>query len=88
MMYIDNIRHAFEKRRKRNIERKNDRLCKQLSERVQVKEYDNKMYVAIDGTPMIDAASLYVDIITALQSIRETISRILSNNEEDVLFSA
>ena len=22
MMYIDNIRHAFEKRRKRNIERK------------------------------------------------------------------
>lgn len=47
----------------------------QLSERVQVKEYDNKMYVAIDGTPMIDAASLNVDIITALQSIRETISR-------------
>lgn len=39
------------------------------------KEYDNKMYVAIDGTPMIDAASLNVDIITALQSIRETISR-------------
>ena len=75
MLYIDNIRHAFEKRRKRNIERKNDHLCKQLSERVQVKEYNNKMYVAIDGTPMIDAASLNVDIITALQSIRETISR-------------
>lgn len=75
MMYIDNIRHAFEKRRKRDIERKNDHLCKQLSERVQVKEYDNKMYVAIDGTPMIDAASLNIDIITALQSIRETISR-------------
>ena len=76
MMYIDNIRHAFENRRKRDIEeRKNDHLCKQLSERVQVKEYDNKMYVAIDGTPMIDAASLNVDIITALQSIRETISR-------------
>lgn len=75
MMYIDNIRHAFEKRRKRSISRKNDHLCKQLSERVQVKEYDNKMYVAIDGTPMIDAASLNVDIITALQSIRETISR-------------
>ena len=41
MMYIDNIRTAFEKRRKRNIERKNDHLCKQLSERVQAKEYDN-----------------------------------------------
>lgn len=71
MMYIDNIIHAFEKRRKRNIERINDHLCKQLAERVQ----DKKMYVAIDGTPMIDAASLNVDIITALQSIRATISR-------------
>lgn len=75
MMYIDNIIHALEKRRKRNIERINDHLCKQLAERVQVKEYDNKMYVTIDGTPMIDAASLNVDIITALQSIRATISR-------------
>lgn len=49
MMYIDNIIHAFERRRKRNIERINDHLCKQLAERVQVKEYDNKMYVAIEA---------------------------------------
>ena len=60
-------------RLQRAEQRKETAMQDEYAERIQAKEYDGKMYISVDGVPFIEAASVKVGIVEALNNIRQTI---------------
>ncbi len=56
-----------------------DLLDKEISERVQIKEWNGKIYLSVDGVPMIDASLLQGGVIEALGKIRNEIINYKTN---------
>lgn len=73
MKYIDKIFILFRERRAQSKAKQSEMLCGQLSERIQVKEFQSRMYIAVDGIPMIDIENLRTGVIDELAEIRKTI---------------
>ena len=74
MKILDKITTYFkDKEAERRIAHYNH-LQKELSEDIQIKEFQNRMYIAVDGTPIIDTAELKNDAIVTLKGIRQTIT--------------
>ena len=73
MKYIDKIFTLFRERRAQSKAKQSEMLCGQLSERIQVKEFQGRMYIAVDGVPMIDTEDLRTGAVDELAEIRNTI---------------
>lgn len=73
MNFIDKIFILFRERRAQSKAKQPEMLCGQLSERIQVKEFQSRMYIAVDGIPMIDIENLRTGVIDELAEIRKTI---------------
>ena len=73
MNFIDKIFILFRERRAQSKAKQSEMLCGQLSERIQVKEFQGRMYIAVDGVPMIDTEDLRTGIVDELSEIRNTI---------------
>lgn len=54
-------------------------LGKELAETVQLREWQGKMYIAIEGVPMVSAELLNGGIIEALERIREEVINYKTN---------
>lgn len=63
-----------EDRAKRKAKAKFQRIAQEMQERIQVKEYNGKMYVSVDNVPMISEECLSINIVDALDKIRNTIT--------------
>lgn len=75
---IDEIISLFdvdhEDRVKRKAQAKFQRIAQEMKERIQVKEYNGKMYVSVDNIPMLAEECLSINIIDAVGKIRNTIT--------------
>lgn len=75
---IDEIISLFdvdhEDRVKRKAQAKFQRIAQEMKERIQVKEYNGKMYVSVDNIPMHAEESLSINIVDAVSKIRNTIT--------------
>lgn len=75
---VDEIISLFdvdhEDRAKRKAEAKFQRIAQEMKERIQVKEYNGKMYVSVDNIPMLAEESLSINIVDAVSKIRNTIT--------------
>lgn len=65
---------AYDDKAKRKAEAKSKRIAQEMQERIQVKEYNGKMYVSVDNVPMISEECLSINIVDALDKIRNTIT--------------
>lgn len=78
MNIIDEIISLFdvdhEDRAKRKSQAKFHRIAQEMKERIQVKEYNGKMYVSVDNIPMLAEESLSINIVDAVNKIRNTIT--------------
>ncbi len=54
-------------------------LGRELAETVQLREWQGKMYIAIEGVPMVSAELLNGGIIEALERIREEVINYKTN---------
>lgn len=68
MTDIEYIKKA-EKERKR----KENALKREYNERIQAKEFNGRMYISVDGVPLIEADDIRNDIVDAIQKARQTI---------------
>lgn len=73
MKLISQLINNRKERIQRSMQRKETLLQDEYAERVQAKEYNGKMYIAIDGIPFIQADNIKADIVKALTDIRQTI---------------
>ena len=60
-------------KKKRVNAAKSKLLTKEMSERIQIKEHKGKLFISVDNVPMIDAELLCMDVVDALNNIRENI---------------
>lgn len=66
--------NAYDDKAKRKAEAKSKRIAQEMQERIQVKEYNGKMYVSVDNIPMLAEESLSINIVDAVSKIRNTIT--------------
>jgi hypothetical protein len=64
----------YEDRAKRKAQAKSQRIAQEMQERIQVKEYNGKMYVSVDNIPMLAEECLSINIVDAVSKIRNTIT--------------
>ena len=63
MKLISQLINNRKERIQRSMQRKETLLQDEYAERVQAKEYNGKMYIAIDGIPFIQADNIKADIV-------------------------
>lgn len=52
---------------------KENALRKEYNERIQAKEFNGRMYISVDGIPLIEADDIRNDIVDTIQKVRQTI---------------
>ena len=67
--------YAEGRTRKAERERKSkeNALRKEYNERIQAKEFDGRMYISVDGIPLIEADDIRNDLVDTIQKVRQTI---------------
>ena len=71
--FIDGFKAGQHDKRQRVNAHRAKQLEKEMQERIQIKEHQGKLFISVDGTPIIDADLLRLDLVEALSDIRTTI---------------
>ena len=74
---IKEIMQGYAEGRTRKVEKerksKENALRKEYNERIQAKEFDGRMYISVDGIPLVEADDIRNDLVETIQKIRQTI---------------
>lgn len=74
---IEGLLKRYTERRKQKAERKREErknaLKKDFAERIQAKEFEGRMYLSVDGNPLIEADDILLNLVDAIQKVRNTI---------------
>lgn len=72
MKYIQKVVTWFNARKESIAKEKNARFVRETEERVQLREFKNGIYIAIDGIPIVSVSSHVKEAIPALEEVRQT----------------